>query len=195
VLAWESGTPREIVERLRSLGYRVVELDPSGIEDIAAELLRIGDLTGSTEEASRQAAVFLAGVTELEDAYSGQQPVTVYFQISAQPFYSISDQHFIGAVIKLCGGRNIFADLPGLALPVSEEAVVTANPDAMLAAVSMGDATWRDSWIGWQQLSAAENGNMFDIDRDLISRPGLRVIEGARQVCEALATARQKNSR
>ena len=44
VLAWQSGTPRETRDRLRSLGYRVVELEPASLEDIVRELRAVGRL-------------------------------------------------------------------------------------------------------------------------------------------------------
>jgi iron complex transport system substrate-binding protein len=188
VLAWRSGTPREIIERLRSLGYRVVELNAGQLEDIVKQLLAIGRLAGTESAAQIAAANLQAKIAALRARYRDQPSVSVFFQISSEPLFSITGAHVISDIIELCGGRNVFAELSGIAPPVSVEAVAAADPDIIMA--TGGDSNWTERWQRLTQLKAVQREQLYNIDRDLISRPGPRMIEGAVEICEALDKAR-----
>jgi hypothetical protein len=45
-------------------------------------------------------------------------------------------------MIELCGGRNIFEDLPSLAADVAPEAVLGRNPDVIIAGDEKAQAHW-----------------------------------------------------
>jgi iron complex transport system substrate-binding protein len=190
ILSWQSGTPREIVERLQALGYSVVELEPDSIEDIVAELERLGELAGTVDVANLRAATMRSEIDALRAKYAGTKPLSVFFQISAEPLFTVAGAHVISDILELCGGRNIFAGLPGIAPPVSTESVLAAAPDVILATLQGDEHGWMQRWLVWKQIPAVAAGNLYEIDRDLISRSGPRIVQGMRQVCEALADAR-----
>ncbi len=190
ILAWGSGTPAGITAKLRSLGYRVVELEPDSINAIAAELRQIGDFAGTRDIADESARLLLSRVQDLRVNYAEKQARRVFFQISAEPLYTVNGNHVISEIIESCGGINIFADASAIAPAVSKEATVAASPDVILAAASPGDDDWIDAWGSWQQIPAVRNGHLYGIDRDLISRSGPRIVDGAMQVCAALEKSR-----
>jgi iron complex transport system substrate-binding protein len=190
VLAWRGGTSRETIERLQSLGYRVVELDAGRLEDISEQLLVIGRLAG-TEPAAQVAATELESeIRTLRTRNSNKLPVSVFFQISSEPLFSITGKHVISDIIELCGGRNVFAALSGVAPSVDAEAVVAANPDIIIATGKRGDSAWMDRWRRLTKLTAVQRGHLYTVDRDLISRSGPRIIDGAAEICAALDNAR-----
>jgi len=98
-------------------------------------------------------------------------------------------------VIDLCGGQNVFSDLPALTPRVDVESVLAKHPDAILAS---GPAplwlAWRDRWRAMPSLVAASRGNLFFIPPDLIHRQSPRILQGAEQVCTDLEKARQTRS-
>jgi len=190
VLAWRSGTPREIVERLRSLGYRVIELDATRLDDIGDQLLTIGNLAGTQSVAQAAASNLAAQIEALRLRYRDKSPVSVFFQISSEPLFSVTGAHVISDIIALCGGQNIFADLAGIAPPVSVEAVAAADPEIIMAAGSPDDSEWQQRWQKLTQMTAVRHGNLYTIDRDLISRSGPRILDGAAEICEAMEAAR-----
>ena len=192
MLAWQSGNPVELVDRLRTLGYRIVELEPYRLEDIAAHIVTIGELAGTSDVAAQSASQFLEQLAALRERYAGASIVRVFYQIAAQPYFTITGKHVISEAIVLCGGKNIFADIPGLAPSVTKEAIIATDPEAIIASVSSVDQSWQAGWSGWESVSAVARGNLYGINRDLISRSGPRVIEGVRQICEALDEARNK---
>lgn len=191
VLAWKSGTPVRVVDELRRQGYRVAVIETRALDDIPPALERIGRLTGNEREASRAAGHFAAELERLRAAHASAAPVSVFYQVSARPLYTVSDDHYIGEIIALCGGRNVFADLGELAPAVDVEAVVHRNPDVLLAGSADGSQPF-DDWLRFPALAANRYGNRFVVDADTIGRPTLRLVNAARAVCNRLETARER---
>ena len=106
---------------------------------------------------------------------------------------TINGQHLIGRVIDLCGGQNIFATLPTLAPQVDLEAVLLANPEAIIAS-GMGyeRPEWLDEWQRWPELAAVKSGSIFVIHPDIINRHSPRILKGAAQMCEQLQAVRAR---
>ena len=189
ILAWDGGTPGAVIEQLRSDGYEVQVLDGSEPEDVAAAIREIGRLTGHSDNAHRIASDYLRQLDELRIRFSGKSPVSVFIQIDARPLYTVNGQQMIGKVVTLCGGRNIFEDLGDLAPVVSEEAIVAANPQVILATGQAGDDVF-DRWRRFVSLDAVADQRLYRLDPDLVARPTLRLVDGARDVCQKLDQAR-----
>ena len=113
----------------------------------------------------------------------------MFYQISTRPLYTINGEHFIGEILSLCGGRNIFADLSALAPSVSVEAVIDRNPEVLLAPSDSGELPFTD-WQRWDGLAANRLGNHFVVSAAEIARATPRLLVAARQVCEVLQVAR-----
>ncbi len=196
IIAWQSGNPGAQIEQLRRLGLPVFLAEPKRIGDVARNLEQFGILSGS-EAAGRAAATeFRSRVARLAGSYSGRPTVRVFYQIWDQPPITINGQQMISDVLHLCGGENIFASLPTLAPTVSVEAVLAADPEAIVA--SGADASrpaWLDAWKHWPRLTAAARDNLYYVDPDLMQRQTPRVLDGAAQVCAHLESARNKRPR
>jgi iron complex transport system substrate-binding protein len=193
VLAWQSGTPAHVVDELQNGGYRVEVIRTRGLDDIAAAIRRIGTLTDRAVRAEEVAVGFEDGLHALRDRYVARDNVTVFYQVSLKPLYTINGAHYIGELIELCGGKNIFSDLSDLAPSVTVEAVVDRNPEVILAANADGDGAFAE-WRRWPHLLANRYGNNFSVDSDEIARPSIRLVAAAAEICEHLETARQRRS-
>jgi len=189
ILAWDGGTPERWIERLRELGYRVVPLGAHRLEDVARELEEIGRLSGHEDLAQSAASTFLEQLRALRAQYAGADVLTVFFQISRQPLYTIGGPHAITAMIELCGGRNIFEDLPSLAADVAPEAVLGRNPDVIIAGDDEG-AGALDLWRSWPALTAVAHEDLYVVPAELVTRSSTRLLEGAAELCKALQQAR-----
>ncbi len=188
VLAWEGGNPDEALDQLETRGYRVIRLATESLFDVADNLEAIGRLTGTGDMAQRAAGDYRAALEKLAATHRGREPITVFYQVSPQPLYTVGGRHAISDMIRVCGGRNVFDDLGQLAPVVSLEAVIDRDPEVIIAS-NYGDPLER--WRGWPDLSAARNGNLYTVDAALVTRPGLRMLEGTRAVCRHLDEARQ----
>ena len=189
VMTWESGTPQPVVDRLTALGFNVAAFEPRRLDDIPAEIERIGVLAGTREFASREAARLRAEISALRQQHAGDQRLTVFYQISANPWFTVSGEHVISEVLDICGGDNVFATVPGIAPAVSLEAILRSDPDVVIAGAY--DAGWVDDWQQWQTVTAVANGALYSVNPDYVNRATPRLLQGAAEICTALEAARQ----
>lgn len=196
VLGWESGNPQAMIARMRALGLTVHLSQPDRIEDVAGELERIGNLAGSEVVAAAAATAFRERHALLARRYSQRPPVDVFYQVWKQPLMTVNGKQIISDVIRLCGGRNVFARLPVLAPTVSVEGVIAADPEVIIAS-GMDDARpeWLDDWKRWRNMKAVARGNLYFVPPDLIQRHTPRILDGAERLCIHLETARGKRGK
>jgi iron complex transport system substrate-binding protein len=194
VVAWPNAGSLRAVERLAELGLPVFRSEPRQLDDVARTLQRLGRLAGSATQAEHAAAAFRARAAALEKRYSGQRKVRVFYQIWDRPLLTVNRDHIISKVIGLCGGENVFAGLPLLVPEVDREAVLRANPEAIVASGS-NDA--QPQWLGmWRQLpglAATARDQLYAIPADLIQRQTPRILDGAERLCGMLEAARARS--
>jgi iron complex transport system substrate-binding protein len=117
----------------------------------------------------------------------------VFFQIWDKPLMTINAGHLISDVIRLCGGQNVFAGLKSLTPEISTEAVLAADPEAIVSATGeAGQAESLQLWKKWPRLYAVARDNLFSINSDLISRNTPRVLDAAQQLCAQFDAARSR---
>jgi iron complex transport system substrate-binding protein len=196
IIAWQSGNPSAQVERLKAMGLPVYLSQPNRIEDVAADLQRFGTLAGTEASADAAAKSFRERLTGLKDRYGKRPRVRTFYQVWNQPIMTVGGKQIISDVIVLCGGDNVFSGLAGMAPTVSEEAVIAAEPEAVIAS-GMGEARpdWVDHWRRWPQMTAVSRNNLFFIPPDLIQRHTPRLLDGAERLCRFLETAREHRPR
>lgn len=192
-VAWGSGNPPAQVAQLRRLNIPVYVDEPQRLEDIPAALVRLGRLAGTAEVAERAARLFAARHEELARTYASRRTVSVFYEIWNRPLMTVGGTHLIDAVMRLCGGRNVFASLTQPAATVEFEAVLQRDPEAIIASgMDTARPEWLDDWRHWPQLSAVRRGNLFFVPPDLLQRHTPRILDGAERFCAALDTARQR---
>lgn len=191
LLVWQGGTPAHVVDELRAIGYEVEVVRTNSLDDVSGAILRIGELTGRDESAALVAATFEDRLRTLRERYEGMPTISVFYQVSARPLYTVNGEHFVSELIELCGGANIFADLGELAPTIDVEAVVERDPEVFLAGSDAGDDAFSE-WERWPRMAANRFGNHFIVPGDVISRATPRLLDGAGAVCEVLQEARTR---
>lgn len=191
VIIWASGNGDEITARIKSLGLTVFMDEPRDIEDIASSLRRFGKLTGNEAIAEAEAARFMEKLNALRQDYNENETLDVFYQVWNDPLTTLNGEHLISDVIRLCGGRNIFADVIPLAPVVNAESVLTADPQVIVVSGMGSDRPeWLDEWKAWPGLAANDNDQLHYIPPDLLQRNSPRVIQGAQLLCDILSEAR-----
>ncbi|VVD27343.1 ABC-type Fe3+-hydroxamate transport system, periplasmic component [Paraburkholderia dioscoreae] len=197
IVVWRHGNAQRQLDRLREMHIPLFFSEPHHLDDVAASLTKLGQLLGTSPAADAAAAAYRQDIAALRSRYAGRAPVSVFYQVWDQPLMTLNGEHMVSDVIALCGGRNVFAKLAPLVPTVSTEAVLAANPEAIVTAAP--GATEPDTtlpqlgaWRAWPSLTAVANHNLFAIDGDLINRPAPRIAQGAKQMCEDLDIARSR---
>jgi len=191
IVTWPWTTPAQVAW-LRARGVAVFEADAHTIDGIATDIERIGALSG-TDAAARAAALqFRTRVAQLARDGRDGAPLRVFYQVSGVPMFTLGGRHLVSQAIARCGGENVFAGLTIPAPQVSVEAVLVANPQAIIAGTD--DArrpAWLDDWSRWPALDAVRHHALFVVDANLLHRPGPRFVDGIAQLCGKLADARR----
>ena len=191
VIGWMTGNPPEQLETIEALGMPVFYIEPRDFEGVASAVERLALLADTREEGERVATEFRDGMAALAERYVDAEPVSVFYQVWDEPLMTISDEHLIGKVLTLCGGVNVFGELPRLVPRIDDESVLAADPEAILAG-GMGEENrgWLTHWEQYPSLTAVERDNLYFVPPSLIQRPTPRLLEGSRLFCEQLERAR-----
>lgn len=190
IVAWRSGNPRTSVQRLKELGFTVYIAEPDSLGSIAGHLTRLGQLTGQTDEADILREHFESELAALQNTYSHRTPVTVFYQVWHSPIISVGGAELINDMINLCGGSNIFSELP-VGPKVNLEDVLVRDPQVIIASGSTDDSPeWLNEWLQWTQLQAVSGQHLYSIAPDLVQRHSMRALQGAALMCEHIEQAR-----
>lgn len=195
VIGWaaDPGDAQNKIQQLQLMGIPIYIANPQTLKDIAKAIVDYGELGGRPEHARQVAAAFLEQLSALRERYSDRAPVSVFYQVWNEPLTTLSGAEFVGAVIRLCGGRNIFADLHAVAPKVSLEAVLARDPEAIVTSgVGGGPPEWLSEWQQWSGLQAVQEGHLFYVPPDLIQRPTVRILQGAQKLCRQLQSVREE---
>jgi iron complex transport system substrate-binding protein len=190
IVAWRSGNPRGSLQRLAELGIPVYIAEPDSLESIASHLERLGALTGQQLSAAALAAEFRQQLAALRQRFQNEESVRVFYQVWNSPMISVGGTELINDIISVCGGLNIFAELP-TGPKVNLEDVLARNPQIIIASGSDESAPhWLLDWRRWPQLDAVKHQQLFAIPPDLVQRHSLRALQGAGLMCDYIQRAR-----
>ena len=170
-----------VVEALERVSLAVVAIEPHTVEEVYAVMILIGRLTLREPQASTIVADMRQRVNRVREqvaAIPAEQRVTVFYKAYDEPLIAAGPATFIGHMIELAGGINIFADRPEHYPQISAEEVLRRNPAVILGPVIQGGNLSRAQTLsrpGWQHLAAVKNHRIHLLDDDLVSRPGPRL--------------------
>ena len=165
------------------------------LDDTYAQIEQLGAATGHVGEAAELVASMQTEIEAIVAANPAPEvPLTFYHELDPT-LYSADSTTFIGEIYSLLGLRNIADQVEGDSggFPqLSAEFVVSADPDLIFLADTMccGESAEtvaaRDGWAG---LTAVQNGNVIEMDDDIASRWGPRIVEYLAAVAAAVQRA------
>jgi len=192
VIAWASGNPDAALAQLEALGLAVWSVEIRSPGEIATTLRRIGSATARPGTAERAADGIEQRLATLQDRYADVTTLDYFYQVDRRPLFTINGDHLISQGLALCGGRNVFANQPGLAFQVAHEAVITADPAALFAPFSAGRGDPLADWRQWPSLQAVQNDALFLLPADTISRATPRWFDSLELACNLLHGLRER---
>jgi iron complex transport system substrate-binding protein len=179
-------TSSVVAQRLRSLGIKVVALEPRTHAEVRAAMATLGQLFEITD-ATRAWQDIETGMRAAAQVLAPRQPKTrVYFEVNAAP-YAAGEASFIGETLAILGVANIVPANLGAFPRINPEMVVRADPDVIM----VGDGTLSSlaARPGWNRLKAIVQGRVcvFTPDQsDTMVRPGPRMAQAAYLIAQCL---------
>jgi iron complex transport system substrate-binding protein len=162
--------------------------DPHDLEGIFLSIGAVGDLLDQSQVAAEAVRGLRARAEQVERAVAGRPRVSVFFQLSGQPLYTAGKGSFVTNLIERAGGQSVTADVNEAWPRISDEAALASRPEAviMLSGPSMGASANTRVAAALRKSPAVQNGRIYVINGDLLTRPGPRLIEGLEQIAHAL---------
>lgn len=185
----------KIVGELGKLNVPVLqEPAPAKLEDAYDEIADLGAATGNQAKAEEIVAGMKAKLGELAAAAPKGHKLTYYHELDQTP-YAATSGTFIGQIYGLFGLTNIADKAPDAAggyPKLSAEFVAQADPDLIFLADVKCCGQSKDTLAkrpGWQKLSAIEDDQVVQLDDDIASRWGPRVVDLAESIGAAVTKA------
>ena len=185
--------PGTLVEQLGALNIPVfIANAATSIDNVYEQIEQIGLLTGHADAALQLAAQMQ---TEIEAAIAGVvppvEPISYFYELD-NTLYSVTSNTFVGQIFNLFGLRNIADNVEsGNDYPqLSAEVVVSSDPDLIFLAdtkccnETAETVAARDGWGG---LKAVTNNHIVELDDDVASRWGPRIVELVVAIRDAVA--------
>ena len=189
-----SDDPGELAAGLGKLGIPALQQPAATrLDDTYAQLDQLGRATGHQAEAGQLTATMRAEIEKIAAAARPERPLTYYHELDKN-LYSATSKTFIGQLYAQLGMKNIAdaADKEGTGYPqLSAEYVIKADPDLIFLAdtkccgQSARTVAARD---GWDQLTAVRSGGVVELDDDVASRWGPRVVDFLKTVAAKVET-------
>ncbi|WP_234030538.1 cobalamin-binding protein [Undibacterium sp. 14-3-2] len=192
VVVWGTGSGKLLVNKLRDNHITVFESEPRDYEMVATSLERLAILAGTPAAGKAAAEQFRLRLANLQQQYQSarDKPISVFYQVNRKPLMTLNDTHMVSAAIRLCGGKNVFGALKEISPTVSVEALLAANPDAIITGGSNTDSL--NEWRQFSVLTAAKKNHLYAVNGDWLNRAGPRILDGTEALCKQIAAAREK---
>lgn len=192
VLVWPDGNNPAQIATIERLGIPVYRQETVTLDGIGASLRRLGKLTGTSAVADREADALEAKLTSLRKRYANAgRPPTVLLEVWDRPLYTVGGRELMSDALRVCGARNVFADLPQRAPAIGIEAVLARNPDIIIAAASPGKgASWLREWKRFPSLQAVRTGRLMAFEDERLVGLGPGIIDATAALCAKIAALR-----
>jgi ABC-type Fe3+-hydroxamate transport system, periplasmic component len=176
-----------LVGTLRSYGIRVYVSDASHVSDVLAEIGDMGTVTGHTAEGLAVQKHIMSVLDAVRVKVQGKKTPSVYWEIWNAPYMSAGKESFMNDLVSQAGGTNIFGDMEQAYPLVSEETIVTRNPDVIIIP-DMEKQTLQSiqQRSGWNTIHAVQNGRVVFINADVTARPGPRIADAVLMLAKAI---------
>jgi iron complex transport system substrate-binding protein len=182
----------DLANTLEGSGLIAIVLEPESIADILETIRMLGTITGHVDEAGAVVEGMqtrIDAVTEKVSTIPQEERPLVFYEVWHEPLMSASNKTFIGELITLAGGVNIFGDLEEGYPTISAEQIIEKDPDIILGPSSHSDQLTTEMIAarpGWERLTAVQEEAISIVDGDIISRAGPRVVDALESIAAAL---------
>lgn len=169
----------DVYEKLSELDIQVIVLNPNdSFEGVFGVIEALGEITDENSTAAHIVEGMKASILEVTEKVKGLEAPSVYYVVGYGEFgdYTAGGDTFISEMIGMANGRNIADDVEGWSYSI--EKIVEHDPDLLIVSEYYDAKSGVMEANGYKDLRAVKEGNVFEIDNNLIDRQGPRLAEG-----------------
>jgi iron complex transport system substrate-binding protein len=184
---------RARIDRIRALRIPVYQVHVTRLSGMPESLRRLGELTATAAVANATADALEADLAALRARYARRDQVSVLYQIWDRPIYTVGGKHVITDALRLCGARNVFAELDTAAPAITRESVIARDPGIIIASAPAEPARlWLAEWRRFPSMAAVRGERLIVYTDERIDRMGPSVIAATSHLCEVIDRARAR---
>ncbi|WP_110515142.1 ABC transporter substrate-binding protein [Herpetosiphon llansteffanensis] len=181
-----------VIDALAQANIPVIAIKAENFAAVYENINLIGQATNHPSEAAQVVADMqtrIDAVTAKTSTIATADKLSVFYEVYDEPLMTAGPQTFIGQLIELAGGVNIFAELSEEYPEISAEEVLNRQP-----AVIIGPDTRSEKFSaeiiaqrpGWSEIKAVKDGKVLVLNGDILSRPGPRLADALEAISQAL---------
>lgn len=178
------------VSSIRNLKIPVVQMNPQSLEATYQAIEKFGQITDTQEQAKK----IVDGMKLKEKAIADKvntintaNRVKVWLEVDPDLF-TAGNGTFLNELLTKAGGVNIANEVKDWG-QYSAEKIIAKNPQVILDTYSYYIPNVKDTILerpAWQSIDAVKNKKVYDLDSDMVTRPGPRVVDGLESIAKAI---------
>lgn len=178
------------VSSIRNLKIPVVQVNPQSLEATYKTIEKFGQITDTQEQAKK----IVDGMKLKEKTISDKvatikatDRAKVWIEVDPDLF-TAGEGTFLNELLTKAGGINIASDVKDWA-QYSAEKVIAKNPQVILDTYSYYLPNVKDTILvrpAWQTIEAVKNKKVYDLDSDMVTRPGPRIVDGLESIAKVI---------
>ena len=187
--------PGDVVAGLEAAGVdSLLQSASMTIADTYIQILALGEITANAAEAEALVDAMQAEMSELAASVTERDEPLSYYHELDDSLYTVTSSTFIGEVYAMAGLVNAAdpADYDGSSWgypQLSAEYLLDADPDIIFLADTKCCAQTAAAIAerpGWETLTAVSTGRIVELDDDVASRWGPRIVDFLRAIVDAV---------
>ncbi len=189
IIATGAGNTRDMVDRLKRLGFPTYVIFPKDFEDV---LLSIGHLSKLVDR-EKEGVEIIQGMKKrrqrVMEMIQGLPKPRVFLQIGEAPVVTVGKNSFADDLIRLAGGENVAGNEKEMYPRLGMEEILKRSPEVILVSSMNPRGNYQkvlQEWSRWKTIPAVKNGRIHLMDSDLIDRPSPRIIQGLEEMARIL---------
>ncbi|MEC2323259.1 ABC transporter substrate-binding protein [Lederbergia lenta] len=188
VSMWESG-----LKQLEDSGVTVLVVNEAhSFDEVYTSIEMVGKATGQNEEAEKLLEDMKSKLDELKEkaeAISDKDRKSVFVELGPEPeIYTTGNDTFMNEMLEVIHADNAVTE-QGDWIVMNEEAIIKLNPDVILITYGGYIENAKQQVLdrtAWQEVTAIKDKQVSEVNEDLVSRPGPRIIEGVEELAKAI---------
>lgn len=186
VVFLSSMVSEDVYNQLVDNGITPVSLDfDSTLAGTMNYIRYVGQIMDQQEEAVALIAEIRNTINDIAARAAGREATSVYYVVSAGEYTSTATgDTFVHDIIVTTGATNVAED--GTDWMYTVEQLVEKDPDYVFCSKNWDTKSTIESLEGYKDLTAVKEGRLIEVDENIFSRQGPRVVEALLLVEEIL---------
>ncbi len=181
------------MKTLEANGIAVYVTNPKDLAGVLKNLYQLGDIFGTNEQAEMLIRNLELKIGELSISMGTQltKQERVFVQISKEPLFTIGKDAFLNEIVMYAGGKSVTDDIDTTYPKLSKETALALKPDVIILSASEDN---REPNEVFKNSPAVKNGRIYEINADMVSRPGPRLVDAWEEIARDLHPQKFRNN-